>query len=138
MTEYARNALARTICAQYKDGSGAIHCVTFDPATEDYIQANIQRLEHGSTLAIPPDRQSGLAGVTRRQIEQTATAAGGATVVVLCSPQIRLWVRRLLEPVLPQTPVLALNEVVRGVEVRAHGVVSIDGERADLSSTVNA
>ena len=135
LTEYARNALARTICSQYKDESGVIHCVTFDPATEDYIQGNIQRLEHGSSLTIPPDRQSELAQNTRQQVEQVV---GNGNVVVLCSPQVRLWIRRLIEPVLPQTGVLGLNEVVRGIEVQAHGVVSLDATSANIPSPVHA
>jgi len=138
LTEYARNGLARTICAQYKDGSRVIHCVTFDPATEDYIQGNIQRLEQGSTLAVPPDRQSELARKTRQQVETAAASAGGGNVVVLCSPQVRLWVRRLIEPLLPQTAVLGLNEIVRGIEVQAHGVVSLDAESANVPSPVHA
>jgi flagellar biosynthesis protein FlhA len=135
LSEYARNALARTICAQYKDEAGVIHCVTFDPVTEDYIQGNIQRLEHGSSLTIPPDRQSELAQKTRQQIEQVV---GVANVVVLCSPQVRSWIRRLIEPVLPQTGVLALNEIVRGIEVQAHGVVSLDATSANIPSLVHA
>ena len=138
LTEYVRNALARTICAQYKDQAGVIHCVTLDPATEDYLQGNIQRLDHGSLLAIPPERQSQLAARIKQQVEQAAAAAGGASVVVICSPQVRLWVRRLIEPLLPQTPVLALNEVVRGIEVQAHGVVSFDAEGAHVPSPVHA
>jgi flagellar biosynthesis protein FlhA len=126
LTEYARHALARTICAQYKDAQNIVHCVTLDPATEDYIQGNIQRLDLGSALTLPPDKQSQLALKTRQQVEAATGGAGGATVAVLCSPQVRLWVRRIIEALLPQTPVLALNEIVRGVEVRAHGVVSID------------
>ncbi len=135
LTEYARNALARTICSQYKDEADVIHCVTFDPATEDYIQGNIQRLEHGSSLAIPPDRQSELAQKTRQQIGQIV---GGTNVVVLCSPQVRSWIRRLIEPVLPQTGVLGLNEIVRGIEVQAHGVVSLDATGANIPSLVHA
>ncbi len=126
LTEYARNALARTICAQYRDITGIIHCVSIDPATEDYISGAIQRHDMGSSLNIPPDRQAQFAANTRAQVEAASPAAGGATVVVLCSPQIRAWARRLIEPTLPQTPVLALNEIIRGLDVRAHGVVSID------------
>jgi flagellar biosynthesis protein FlhA len=124
LTEYARNALARTICAQYKGADGAIHCVTYDPAAEDYVQANIQRLDHGTILAIPPERQQQLAQRTRQQLEQASAAAAGVPVVVLCSPQVRLWIRRMIEPLTPATAVLALNEVVRGVDVHAHGVIS--------------
>jgi flagellar biosynthesis protein FlhA len=138
LTEYARNALARTICAQYGDNEGVIHCVTLDPAAEDYLQANIQRLDQGTSLTVPPDRQSQFARQTQLQVEQASASAGGATVTVLCSPQVRCWVRRLIEPVLPQTPVLGLNEVIRGIEVQAHGVVSFDAESANVASLVNA
>ena len=138
LTEYARNALARTICAQYKDDAGIIHCITLDPATEDYIQGNIQRLEHGSALAVPPNRQTDLATKTQQQVEAASGQSGAATIVMLCSPQVRLWVHRMLEPLLPQTPVLSLNEIIRDIEVQAHGVVSLDQERADVSSLVHA
>ncbi|MBP7744989.1 MAG: flagellar biosynthesis protein FlhA [Phycisphaerae bacterium] len=138
LTEYARNGLARTICAQYKDPAGVIHVVTLDPATEDYIQGNIQRLESGSSLALPPDRQAELAVKCKRQVEAAAANAGAAPVAVLCSPQVRLWTRRVIEPVLPQTPVLALNEIVRGIDVQAHGVVSLEFQRANVPSPVHA
>ena len=114
LTEYARNALARAICSQCKDANNVMHCITLEPACEDLLAANIQRLEYGSSLALPPQRQSELATRIRQQIETAATAAGGATVAILCSPQTRLWIRRIIEPILPQTPVLALNEIVRG------------------------
>jgi len=126
LTEYARNALARTICAQHKDSRGIVHCVTLDPATEDYLHANIQRLDHGSALAVPPERQSELAAKIRQQCEAAAASAAGTPVVILCSPQIRVWVRRIIEPILPQTAVLGLNEIVRGADVQAHGVVKLD------------
>jgi flagellar biosynthesis protein FlhA len=129
LTEYARNALTRTICSLYRH-EGAIHCITLDPMTEDYVQANIQRMEHGSSLMLPPERQSQLAQQTRSAVERAGAAARGATVAVLCSPQIRSWLRRILEPSLPQTPVLSLNEIARGVELQAHGVVSLEGLRA--------
>ena len=135
LTEYARNTLARTICSLYKDDAHVIHCVTLDPTTEDYIQGNIQRLEHSSSLVIPPDRQAEIAQRTRQQIEQVV---GVSQVIVLCSPQVRLWVRRLIEPVLPQTAVLGLNEIVRGIEVQAHGVVSLDATGANIPSLVHA
>ncbi len=125
LTEYARNGLARTICAQYRASDGAVHCITLDPSVEDYLQGNLQRSEHGSLLNIPPDRQALLANAVREQVERAAAPTDGATLCVLCSPQVRAWTRRLIEPLLPQTPVLGLNEIVRGVDVQAHGVASI-------------
>ncbi len=138
LTEYARNALARTICAQYRDAASVVHVVTLDPATEDYVQGNIQRLEHGSTLTLPPERQAELAVKLRKQVESAGSSAAGASVAILCTPQIRVWIRRIIEPVLPQTPVLGLNEIVRGVDVQAHGVVSLELQRANISGAVHA
>ncbi len=126
LTEYARNALARTICAQHKDDESALHCVTLDPQLEQLIQNNIQRLEHGSSLTLAPAQQTALAQAAQREVEHATAAAGGATVVILCSPPVRLWVRRMVESVLPQTAVMALNEVARGIALRAHGVVNVD------------
>jgi len=137
LTEYVRNALARTLCGQYKDAHNTIHAVTLDPATEDYLQGNIQRLEYGSTLTVPPDRQAELALKIRRQVESASGSTGGAPVVILCSPQVRLWVRRVIEPVLPHTPVLALNEIIRGVDVRAHGVVGLELQHTDIPRPVH-
>jgi len=138
LTEYARNALARSICNRYKDSAGVIHCITLDPATEDYLAANIQRLEHGSALTIPPERQTELARKIQEQVQAAAPAAGGAAPVVLCSPATRVWVRRIIEPALPQTAVLALNEIVRGVQVQAHGVVSLDLDSANVPGSYAA
>jgi len=138
LTEYARNALARTICSQYKDARGVIHCVTLDPASEDYLAANIQRVDSGSVLLLPPERQSEIATRTREVIEAAGPAAAGATIVLFCSPQVRVWLRRIIEAVLPQTPVLALNEIARGIDVQAHGVVSFGSQPADIQSTVHA
>jgi flagellar biosynthesis protein FlhA len=132
LTEYARNALARTIGSQYRDASGVIHCVTLDPATEDYIQANIQRSDAGSVLTVPPERQAALVQAIRRQVEAAGPSAGGATVVVLCNPTVRAATRRLIEPLLPLTPVLGLNEIVRGIEVQAHGVISLEAQPANV------
>ena len=138
LTEYARNALARVICGQYKDAAGAVHCVTLDPQLEDFVLANIQRLDHGSNLAMPPEQQGALVNAARRQIEEASIKAGGATPVILCSPPIRLWVRRMIEPILPTTAVLGMNEIVRGVDVHAHGVISVDGIRSNVSRPVHA
>ncbi|RMF72349.1 MAG: flagellar biosynthesis protein FlhA [Planctomycetota bacterium] len=126
LTEYARNALARTICGQYRDAGNTIHCVTLAPQLEDFIQANVQRLERGSNLMIPPDKHEQIVQAARTQIEHANSRAGGATVVILCTPAVRGWMRRLIEPALPATPVLGLNEIVRGIDVHAHGVINID------------
>jgi len=138
LTEYVRHAMARSLCSLYKSHDNVIHCVTLDPSTEDYLSANIQRLDGASALVVPPDRQTQLAQRLREHVERASASAGGATMVILCAPAIRLWVRRLVEPLLPATPVLSLNEVVRGLDVHAHGVLSLDVQRTNIPRPIHA
>ena len=128
LTEYARNALARSICQMYKDAGNVIRVVTLDPKIEDLINAHLERNERGAFLALPPETQNRLVVAMRDRIEQTTPSAGGQAVVILASPQIRMWIRRLIEPALPHIPVLAYNEIVRGVEVRSVGLVVLADE----------
>ena len=133
LTEYARHALARTICQMYKDDSNVIRVVTLDPKVEDLVSANVERNERGGYLSLPPETQGRLVGTIRDQVQQASANAGGQTICVLCSPQIRTWIRRLIEPAMPQVPVLAFNEVVRGVEVSSLGLVVFTDGTEDVS-----
>ena len=51
----------------------------------------------------------------------------GRTATILCGPNVRLTVRRLIEPTLPQVAVLAYNEVVPEATVEAVGMVGLNG-----------
>jgi len=128
LTEYARNALARAICQMYKDANNVIRVVTIDPKIEDLINAHLERNDRGAFLALPPETQNRLVAAVRDRIEQTTPSAGGQAVVLLSSPQTRMWMRRLIEPALPHIPVLAYNEIVRGVEVQSLGLVVLADE----------
>jgi flagellar biosynthesis protein FlhA len=65
LTEYVRNALARSICAQYVDNENSIHCITLDPSIEDMINAHIERTETGSYLTLPPARSNAIVQTIR-------------------------------------------------------------------------
>ena len=95
LTEYARNALARTICSQYKDARGVIHCVTLDPAS-GIIAANIR----ASTTLRPaaPERQSETP--LHAVIGPPDRMAGNCDVVFNL---VRVWLT-VIEAVLPRRP----------------------------------
>ncbi len=124
LTEYCRNALARTICKQHVDEADTLHCVTLDPALEDLVAGHLQRGEHGTTNTMPPQVvQATVQRIAEKVAELTAV---GRPAVVLCAPQVRMAVRRLIEASLPQTAVLGYNEVVPEVKVEAVGMVGLN------------
>jgi flagellar biosynthesis protein FlhA len=125
LTEYARNALARTICKQYVDDRDRMWCLTLEPALEDLINGHLDRGERGTTNTMSAQKtQQIVQQVSAKVNELTQT---GRTAVLLCSPQIRAAVRRMIESALPGVAVLAYNEIVPEVAVEAVGLIGMNG-----------
>ena len=128
LTEYARNALARTLCDQHRSDDGRIHCIALDPSLEELITKSLERTEHGAMLTLPPALQTEIVEAIRLQVEQAAPSVRGRAPVLLCPPQVRPWVRKMIEARLPSVAVLSYNEIVRGFEVESHGMVVLKDE----------
>ena len=138
LTEYARNALRRTISQQHavpNDRAGAsggaglkIICVTLDPAFEDVVGGYIDRTGGATTMSIPAGVASRLATRVREALRPVVGA--GHEPIVIASPQVRAQVRQLLEPYVEGVVVLGYNEIVAGVEVESMGLVTPEEEPA--------
>jgi flagellar biosynthesis protein FlhA len=125
LSEYTRHALSRTICKQYVDEKDKLTCVTLDPTVEDLINGHIERSDRGSTNTLPPQTaQQIVQQVAAKTQELTST---GRTATVLCGPNVRLALRRMIEGSLPHVAVLAYNEIVPEVTVEAVGLVGLNG-----------
>jgi flagellar biosynthesis protein FlhA len=112
----------------HKGEDGRLHCITLEPALEQTISKGLERSEHGTVLTLPPRLQTRIVAVIGAEVEKAATALRGRNPVVLVPPQIRLWVRRMLEVRFPAVSVISFNEVVRGFEVESHGMVVLADE----------
>jgi flagellar biosynthesis protein FlhA len=124
LTEYVRNSLARAICKQYVDDQDRLFVITLDPALEDFVNGHIERGEHGTSNRIPPQAaQQIVQRIAARAGELTQT---GRTAVVLCSPQVRSSLRRMIESSLPAVAVLSFNEIVQGIAVEAVALVGMN------------
>jgi flagellar biosynthesis protein FlhA len=128
LAQYARNALARALCHQNRADDGRIHCITFDPAVEELIAKKLERSEHGTVLAMPAPLQTKLVDAIVEVAKKATPSTGGRPPIILCPPQIRAWVRKMIEVRLPSIPVLSYNEIVQGVEVESHGMVVLTDE----------
>jgi flagellar biosynthesis protein FlhA len=124
LTEYVRNAMARAICKQYVDEQDRLWVVTLDPALEDFINGHIERNEHGASNRMPPQ-------AAQQIVQRLAARAGeltqtGRSAVILCSPQIRMALRRMIESSLPHVAVMSFNEIVQGITVEAVALVGMN------------
>ncbi len=131
LTEYVRHALARTICQLHRNDEGRINCLTFDPALEEMIAGNVKTTEGRTMLALAPAVQRTIVEAIRNAVEDALPSCGGATPVLLCSPQVRVWVRRMIEASMDSVAILSYNEIVRDVEMESRGMVVLNEESAN-------
>ncbi len=125
LTEYVRSALSRTICKQYVDDADRLWCLTLDPAMEDSISSHLERSDRGTANTMPPHAAQRLVQeISEQAAELTQT---GRSAIILCSPQVRGAVRRMIESSLPQVAVLAYNEIDSEVAVEAVALVGMNG-----------
>jgi flagellar biosynthesis protein FlhA len=128
LSEYARTALARQICKQYADDSGALHVMTLDAGIEQTLRESVQITPNGVALALSPGLASALVNGIAREVERVGQQ--GYAPILLCSSQIRLALKRLTERNLPNLTVLAYNEIVPRLDVRLVGTIEMNATGA--------
>jgi flagellar biosynthesis protein FlhA len=123
LTEYARFALARTICNQIINDERAITVVTLNPKLEEIVASNIQKSIQGSFPAIDPDTTTRIFKNIRETIDSVYFYNNQP--VILVSPNIRCVFRKLVEMAFPHIMIISLNEIPNDVEIRTEGVVAV-------------
>lgn len=122
LTEYVREALARQISQAHTGDQGFIPAITLDPAIEDMVSQAIQHTERGVFINLDP-RDAGrlLEGIAKSWEKASAV---GHQAVILCSPPVRLALRRVTERALPLLSILSYNEIASDSSVKAVGMVT--------------
>jgi len=121
LTESVRQALRRTITAQYADPEGKLKVVTIDPKLEKKVSDSIQMTKQGSFPVMEPNATQNLVDGINRVIDNLSKK--GVAPVMLTSPTVRPSLKRLLERFHLSVAVLSINEVLPEVKVEAVGVI---------------
>lgn len=122
LTEYVRHSLSRQISKQYVYNN-VLTCLTVDPKLENIINSAVQRTEQGSYVALEPDSMNGLVKSLKSELPKLTEL--GYQPIVLTSPTVRLYFRKLTERVAPNLIVLSYAEVEPKIEVQALGMVKL-------------
>ncbi len=122
LTEYVRHAMTRQITQQNVQNN-VLPCITLDPGLENRIAGGVQRTDHGSYVSLDPDAMQKL--ITSLNGEITKLTNMGYQPIVLTSPAVRLYFRKLVERSVPGLIVLSHAEIEQSVEIQILGVVKI-------------
>jgi len=121
LTEYVRQALSRTITQKFiGDSKGKV--LTLDNELEKEIMDSVQQTEHGSYLSLAPEKTQQIFANLMKEVERVSSL--GVTPIILTSPVVRIYFKRLTEQIMPDLVVLSYNELDSKVEVQSLGVVS--------------
>ncbi len=122
LTEYVRHAMARQISAQVVQGN-VLPCITLDPSLENRIIGGVQRTDHGSFVNLDPDTMRKMITSLNAEIEKIANM--GYPPVVLTSPAVRLYFRKLVSRSVSGITIVSHAEISQNVEIQILGVVRI-------------
>ena len=122
LTEYVRHAMARQITQQYVQ-NGILPCITLDPALENRVAGGVQRTDHGSYVSLDPDSMQRLLKSLNTELQKLTNM--GYQPIVLTSPAVRPYFRKLVERSISGLIVLSHAEIEASVEIQILGVVKI-------------
>ncbi|HEY4626430.1 MAG TPA: flagellar biosynthesis protein FlhA, partial [Blastococcus sp.] len=122
LVEAARSALGSAISHPYVTPDERLHVFTLDPSFEQRLLESIRQSDVGAVLALDAGAVDALVHGCGGLLEQAEQA--GLSPVLVCSPQVRAALARLMRQVLPRLPVISYAEVSRTAQIESLGVVS--------------
>lgn len=124
LTEYVRQSLSRNITKQLQGIDGSIAVIVVDPKVERTIIESIQTTAQGSYLGLDPGTADKIAENLRKNYE--AGVLKGYQPVLLCSPAIRRFVKKLAERVSNSVMVVSHSEIAPTTKVYSIGTLRIE------------
>jgi len=128
LTEYVRQCLKRTIYNLYRDAEGKVTAITLAPEVEktiiDVIQSSATK---GSPLAMPPRFIEGITSSLKELVDRMSTE--GLQPLLVCSPTVRQYFKRMVEPVFPNLVVISYAELPQTAEIISFGTVQPEREK---------
>jgi len=116
LTEYVRQRLRRTITRQYAQGN-ALKVITVDQDVEQAILNSIKKGEHGTYMALEPEKVQHIVSSILDDINSLKDIV--STPIVLTSPVVRVYLKKMLDQFAPNITVLSFSEVDPGVQIQA-------------------
>jgi len=122
LTEYSRQALRRAISQKFFDGD-INTVITLDPELEQAIMSNVQNTEQGSYIALDPSTTQKIFESLQSQVQKLTSM--GLQPIILTSPIVRIYFKRLVEQTIPDLVVLSYNELEPTTDIQSIGMVSL-------------
>ena len=122
LTEYVRQSLKRAISAKYFPANETTSVVTLDPKVEQEIMRSVKQTEQGAYLTLAPERTKAIMASVQTEIDKLESL--GKNPIIITSPIVRMYFKRLTEDYFKDLIVVSYNEVETNVELQSVGMVT--------------
>ena len=122
LTEYVRQALKRAISTKYFPSNETSSVVTLDPKVEQEIMGSVKQTETGAFLNLDPQRSRAIVDSVGKEVQKLENL--GKTPIVITSPIVRMYFKRMTEDYFRDLVVVSYNEIESNVELQSVGMVT--------------
>ncbi len=122
LTEYVRQGLKRAISGRYFAPNEVTQVITVDPQVEQDIMASIKQTEQGAYLTLDPQKIKNIVDSLNNEIAKLEEI--GQTPIVVTSPIVRMYFKKMTEDYVKDLIVVSYNEVDSNVELASIGMIT--------------
>ena len=122
LTEYVRQSLKRAISTKYFPSHETTSVVTLDPKVEQEIMGSVKQTENGAFLNLDPNRSRAIIDSVGKEVQKLENL--GKSPIIITSPIVRMYFKRLTEEYFRELVVVSYNEVESNVELQSVGMVT--------------
>ena len=122
LTEYVRQSLKRAISNKFFPPNETTSVITLDPEIEQEIMASVKQTENGAYLTLDPERTKAIIKSVETEIAKLENL--GKNPIIITSPIVRMYFKRLTEDYVKDLIVVSYNEVENNVELQSVGMVT--------------
>lgn len=124
LTEYVRQSLKRAISAKYFSPNESTSVITLDPKIEQEIMGSVKQTEQGAYLTLDPERTKQIIKSIEQEVGKLENL--GKAPILITSPIVRMYVKKLSEDYFKDLIVISYNEIDANVELQSVGMVVAD------------
>ena len=122
LTEYVRQGLKRAISSKFFPANDTTSVVTLDPKIEQEIMNSVKQTEQGAYLTLDPEKTKSIISSTKKEIEKLENL--GKNPIVITSPIVRMYFKKLTEDYFRDLIVVSYNEIESNIELQSVGMVT--------------
>lgn len=122
MVEYVRQALKRTVTRRFAEAN-SLRVITIDPRIEDMIVASVKKSDQGSYLSMDPDTIQKIVEKTTDEVNKIKDVI--PTVIVLTSPIVRVYFKKMIDQFIPGLTVLSYSEIDGTTQIQSVGNIML-------------